>query len=183
MKDSVIYHGSQAVIVKKTFNATWDGKAWKAVADIPTAPQKEYVTTADGRKEVVDKISLTAGYTADSLVQFTNVYDFGVAEDNTALGFEGEIYLDGSRVSSVEILGYKNNKTITLNNISHKNKVLTIKEGAVIYYGDKAVVVAETFNATWNGSAWTTVTEVPQTVAEVSFLSVLLSKAKSFFGL
>ena len=183
MKDSVIYHGSQAVIVKKTFNATWDGKAWKAVADIPTAPQKEYVTTADGRKEVVDKISLTAGYTADSLVQFTNVYDFGVAEDNTALGFEGEIYLDGSRVSSVEILGYKNNKTIMLNNISHKNKVLTIKEGAVIYYGDKAVVVAETFNATWNGSAWTTVTEVPQTVAEVSFLSVLLSKAKSFFGL
>lgn len=190
MKDSVIYRGTEAVVVKKTFNAKWDGTKWNEVKDIPTAPKKEYVDTKDGKKEVVDRVSLTAGYTAATLVQFDNFHDFGVAEENTKLGFDGEVLLDGNKVNTVEILSYPEKKTITLNNIAHSGKVVTVKADSVIYYGDKAVVVAETFNAKWNGSTWTNVTEVPQTVAEgaktvqkVSFMSMFMSKARSFFGL
>lgn len=187
MKDSIIYHGSQAVVVEKTFNAKWDGNKWTKVDKIPEAPKTEYVTTKDGQKEVVSKLSLTQGYAAPTLVQFTNVYDFGVAEDNTKLGFEGEVFLDGVKFEAVEVIGYKKNTTICFNNMSHKNKVLTIKKGSVIYYGEKAVVVDETFNMKWNGNGWTAVDNIPQaavqsqSVEETSFVSTIMSKTKSFF--
>lgn len=189
MKGSVIYYGDKAAVVKKTFNAKYDGKKWTTVATIPSAPEKEYVTTKDGKKEVVDRLSLTPGYTATTLVQFTDVYDFGVPADNTPLGFEGEIYLDGKKLSTVELIGYPGKKTICLNNISHKNKVLTISEGAVIYYGSKAVVTDEMFSMKWNGSSWTEASVATQAVStyqtssqETSFVQVLVSRTKSFFA-
>lgn len=194
MKDSVIYYGNQAVVIEKTFNAKWDGKKWTYSDTIPEAPKTEYVTTKDGEKEVIDKISLTPGYTANTLVQFTNVYDFGVPDDNTVLGFEGEIYLDGEKNNIATMIGYKNNTTICLNDISHRNKVLTIKKGAVIYYGNKAIVINETFNMKWNGTTWTEVAEIPQAISDnnavtvdenntnTSLLSLITSKTKSLFG-
>ena len=55
---------------------------------------------------------------------------------------------------------YANNKTITLNNVNHKNKVLTIKKGAIIYYNNVAVVLSETFNKKWDGTSWTDVADI-----------------------
>ena len=167
MKDSVIYSEDEAVIVTETFNAKWDGSQWVAVAEIPTPPEKEYVDTTDGQKEIVDRVILTAGYTADSLVQFTNVYDFGVSEDNTPLGFEGTILLDGAEVATdgYNIVGYSSAPTTICLNIAHKDKVLTIMKDSVIYYGDKAVVIKETFNAKWTPdtyNTWVTEEEIPK---------------------
>ncbi len=162
MKDSVIYSEDEAVIVTDTFNMQWDGSQWVAVDEIPTPPEKEYIDTSDGQKELMDRVTLTTGYTADSLVQFTNVYDFGVSEDNTPLSFEGTILLDGTEVAtdSYNIVGYSSVPTTICLNIAHKDKVLTVMEGAILYYGDKAVVINETFNAIWAGQ-WIAVDEIP----------------------
>ena len=152
MEGSVIYTEDQAVVVAETFNAKWTGEGyeWTVVDEIPTPPEKEYVTLEDGtQKEVVGKVELTPGYTADALVQFTNVYDFGVAADDTALGFEGTVLIGGVEVESVTVVGYKDLPTICFQNVAHKGKVLTIMKDSVIYYGDKAVVVTENFNAKW----------------------------------
>ena len=161
MKDSVIYYGGIAVKVEETFNARWNGTEWVAVAKIPDAPPTEYVTLADGSKKVVEnKGSLEAGYTASGVVQFLNVNDFGVAADDTALGFEGTVMLDGEIVHDPLFVGYPSNTTIALK-APHQGKLLTILKGAVIYYGENAYVVDETFNATWNGSRWSAVSDVP----------------------
>ena len=161
MKDSVIYYGDQAVVVTETFNKKWNGTEWEDVADIPEAPKDEYITIGGAEKKVVNKTALTPGYTTDSLVQFTNVYDFQV-EDNTILPFSGIVLLDGKIVFDVTILGYKNTATICLNNVNLKGKVLTIQEGSVVYYGDKAVVITETFNKKWDGSTWIDVADIPK---------------------
>ena len=46
MKGSVIYTEEQAVVVAETFNAKWTGSGyeWTDVDEIPTPPEKEYVT-------------------------------------------------------------------------------------------------------------------------------------------
>ncbi len=167
---SYVYYEGQAVKVKETFNAKWDGTSWHAVADIPTPAEKEYVTIGGEQKEIVDKIILSAGYTADSLVQFTNVYDFGLSEQGS-LEFSGTVLLDGVEQTSVDIQGYPSNTTICLQGISHKNKVLTIMKDSVIYLGDKAIVVKETFNAKWDGTSWNAVADIP-TPAEKEYVTI-----------
>ena len=161
MKDSVIYYKGIAVKVEETFNAKWNGNAWQPVAKIPAEPAAEYVTLADGSvKKVENKVALQAGYTASGAVQFTNVYDFGVSQDDTPLGFEGTVMLDGEILHDPVFVGYPNNTTIALKT-SHQGKLVTILEGAVLYQGDAAVVVTKTFNARWDGSSWSVVSEVP----------------------
>ena len=164
MEGSVIYYGDKAVVIKETFNAKWTPdtyNTWVAEEEIPKAPEKEYVTVDGEQKEVVGKVELTSGHTAETLVQFTNVYDFGATADDTALGFNGTVLIDGVEVENPKVVGYNGSSTICLKDVAHKNKVLTIKEGSVIYYGDKAVVVTKTFNAKWDGSTWTEVAEIP----------------------
>ncbi len=161
MKDSVIYYGNEAVVVTKTFNAKWNGTSWDAVAKVPEAPKAEYVTVGGEQKLVVNKTELTAGFTAESLVQFTNVYDFGVNEDDKALRFAGTVLLDGVEVKNVQVVGYKDNTTICLK-VPHNGKVLTVMKDSVIYYGNEAVVVTKTFNAKWNGTSWDVVAKVPE---------------------
>ena len=171
MKDSVIYYGDEAVIVKKTFNAKWDGSKWTKVDTIPEPDEKEYVTVDGVRKEVVAKVSLAEGYTdeAGTLVQFTSVYNFGLTEQGP-IGFAGTIMLDGVVIdpSAFQFDGYPSNTTICLNT-AHKNKVLTIMKGSVIHYGDKAVVITETFNKKWDGSTWTNVAEIPVGIGTLEF--------------
>ena len=162
LKDSVIYYGDKAAVVTKTFNARWDGTNWTAVAEIPEPPETEYVTVDGVQKEVVAKVELNAGYTADVLVQFTGVYDFGLTEQ-TAIGFSGQVLLNGveQTADAFRVDGYHGTDTICLN-IAHSGKVLTVMENSVIYYGDKAVVVTKTFNAKWDGSKWNAVAEIPE---------------------
>ena len=171
MKDSVIYYGDEAVIVKKTFNAKWDGSKWTKVDTIPEPDEKEYVTVDGVRKEVVAKVGLTEGYTdvSGTIVQFSNVYDFGLTEQGP-IGFAGTIMLDGVVIdpSAFRFDGYPSNTTICLNT-AHKNKVLTIMKGSVIHYGDKAVVITETFNKKWDGSTWTNVAEIPVGIGTLEF--------------
>ena len=171
LKDSVIYYNGIAVKVEENFNAKWDGTAWQILAHIPAEPAPEYVTLADGSvKKVENKVVLQAGYTASGVVQFTNVYDFGVSADDTPLGFEGTLMLDGELVHSPIFVGYPKNTTIALK-VSHQDKLVTILKGAVIYSGDTAVVVAETFNARWNGSSWTNVSAVPD-IPETQYITL-----------
>ena len=161
LKDSVIYYKGVAVKVEETFNAKWDGNAWQPVAKIPAEPAPEYVTLADGSvKKVENKVALQAGYTASGAVQFTNVYDFGVSQDDTPLGFEGVVMLDGELLHDPVFVGYPNNTTIALK-ASHQGKLLTILKGAVLYQGDTAVVITQTFNAKWNGNSWTQISDIP----------------------
>ena len=161
MKDSVIYYNGIAVKVEETFNARWNGTVWENVAKIPDAPATEYVTLEDGSQKVVEnKGALEAGYTANGVVQFLNVNDFGVAADDTALGFEGTVMLDGEIVHDPLFVGYPSNTTIALK-VPHQGKLLTVLKGAVIYCGENAYVVDKTFNATWDGSRWSAVSEVP----------------------
>ncbi|MBR4972373.1 MAG: hypothetical protein IKY59_05325, partial [Oscillospiraceae bacterium] len=171
LKDSVIYYNGIAVKVEENFNAKWDGTAWQILAHIPAEPAPEYVTLADGSvKRVENKVVLQAGYTASGVVQFTNVYDFGVSADDTPLGFEGTLMLDGELVHSPIFVGYPKNTTIALK-VSHQDKLVTILKGAVIYSGDTAVVVAENFNARWNGSSWTNVSAVPD-IPETQYITL-----------
>ena len=160
MKDSIIYYGNEAVIVTETFNAKWNGSSWEAVAEIPTPPQKEYVDTKTGQKEVVGRVVLTPGFTLDPLVQFLNVYDFGVDAENTPLVFEGLVLKNGTPITPVNVVGYPKNTTICFN-VAHNKEVLTIMAGSVIYHGDKAVVISATFNQQWNGCTWEMVAEIP----------------------
>lgn len=120
-KDSIIYYGNEAVIVTETFNAKWNGSSWEAVAEIPTPPEKEYVDTTTGQKEVVNKVVLTPGFTVDSLVQFMNVYDFKVSSENTPLIFEGVVLKNGTSVAPVNVVGYPNNTTICFN-VAHNKE-------------------------------------------------------------
>lgn len=123
------------------YTFTWNGTSWSM-----TKENDLYVAVGDEKKEVVARKKLQEGYTAGTLVQFTGFYDFGVPADNTLLGFSGTVLLEGYRVDNPEFIGYKNSTTICLNNINHVGKVLTIMKDSVIYYGDKAVVITETFN-------------------------------------
>ena len=161
LKDSVIYYDGIAVKVEKTFNAKWNGSSWQMLSDIPAEPAAEYVTLADGSvKRVENKVVLQAGYTASGAVQFTNVYDFAVSENDTPLGFEGTVMLDGEILHNPVFVGYPQNTTIALK-ASHQGKLLTILQGAVIYHGETAVVVAKTFNAKWDGNSWTQISDIP----------------------
>ncbi len=171
LKDSVIYYDGIAVKVEETFNAKWNGSSWQMLANIPAEPAPEYVTLADGSvKRVENKVVLQAGYTASGVVQFTNVYDFGVSQDDAPLGFEGTVMLDGEILYDPVFVGYPNNTTIALK-ASHQDKLLTILKDAVIYQGDSAVVVSQTFNAKWNGSSWTQVDDVPA-IPETQYITL-----------
>ena len=163
LKDSVIYYGDSAVVVKKTFNARWNGSSWSAVSEIPAIPETQYITLADGTtRELVGKVTLTPGFTMDSLVQFPDIYDFGAPEDSTPIGFEGTVLLQGREVTDPAVMGYKNSTTIGLERLNHKNLVVTVMEGAIIYNDTEAVLVKTTFNAIWDGAAWTNVAEIPE---------------------
>ena len=163
MKDSVIYYDGIAVKVADTFNAVWNGSYWQAVAQIPAEPEKEYVTLADGTtRELVDTLELVPGFTMDSLVQFPNIYDFGAPADSTPIGFEGTVLLQGVKVEEPSFNGYLNSTTVGLEKINHKDKVVTILEGSLIYNDTYAVKVKTTFNATWNGTSWANVEEIPE---------------------
>ena len=181
LKDSVIYYGGVAVQVKETFNAKWDGTAWIPVAEIPNAPPAEYVTLSDGTKKVIEnKVVLETGYTAGGVVQFLNVYDFGVAADDTPIGFEGVVMLDGELVKNPLFVGYPKNPIIALK-VPHQGKLLTILKGAVIYYGDSAVVVEETFNGKWNGSSWSAVSAVPP-IPETQYVTLADGTSRELVG-
>ena len=165
MEGSYIYQNGVAVKIAETFNARWDGSSWIPVANIPAEPAPEYVTLSDGSKKLVEnKLALEPGYTTESVVQFTNVLDFGAPESDTPLGFEGVVMLDGEKVYEPIWVGYPKNTTISLK-LPHNGKLLTVLKGAVIYYGDTAVVVNSTFNMKWNGSAWKAVSDVPEVPA------------------
>ena len=99
---------------------------------------------------VVADVELTPGHTTERLVQFTNVYDFGLLEQGD-LKFDGTVMLDGIAVDTADFKGYPSNTTICLN-INHAGKVLTIMKGSIIYYGTTAVRVSKTFNMKWTGS-------------------------------
>ena len=160
MKDSVIYHGEEAVVITETFNKKWNGTDWEDIADIPKPPKDEYITVGGSQKKVVNKTALTPGFTTERLVQFVNVYDFQV-EDNTPLFFQGTVLLNGKSVSDVVILGYRNTATICLNDVALEGQVLTILKDSVIYYRDQAVVITETFNKKWVDGVWTNVADIP----------------------
>lgn len=157
---AVLYYGNKAVKVGKTFNMKWDGKKWVSVSSVPATPGAEYITVDGKKKELVGTVALQPGYTAESLVQFTGFYDFGVPADNTQLSFGGEVLLEGVAVKEPYWIGYPANTTVCLN-IPHKGKVLTVKKGAVLYYGEKAVKVSETFNMKWDGKQWVAVKDIP----------------------
>ena len=162
MKDSVIYYNGIAVKVANTFNAIWNGSSWQAVAQIPTEPEKEYVTLADGTtRELVDTLELIPGFTMDSLVQFPNIYDFGAPADSTPIGFEGAVLLQGVKVEDPAFNSYLNSTTVGLEQLNHKGKVVTVMEGSVLYNDTYAVKVKTTFNAVWDGETWTNVAEIP----------------------
>ena len=170
-KDSVIYYGGTAVKVEDTFNAKWNGSRWVPVGKIPAAPAAQYVTLSDGTvKKVENRVELQPGYTANGVVQFVNVYDFGVSASDTPLGFEGTVMLDGELVHDPLFVGYPANTTIALK-APHQNRVLTILKDSVIYFGDSAVVVDKTFNAKWNGSSWKAVSEVPE-IPETQYVTL-----------
>ena len=170
-KDSVIYYGGVAVKVEDTFNAKWNGSRWVPVGKIPAAPAAQYVTLSDGTvKKVENRVELQPGYTANGVVQFVNVYDFGVSASDTPLGFEGTVMLDGELVYDPLFVGYPANTTIALK-APHQNRVLTILKDSVIYFGDSAVVVDKTFNAKWNGSSWKAVSEVPE-IPETQYVTL-----------
>ena len=163
LKDSVIYSGDSAVVVAKTFNAKWDGSRWTAVSEVPEIPETQYITLADGTtRELVANVTLTPGFTMDNLVQFPDIYDFGAPADSTPIGFEGTVLLQGTKVTDPSFNGYLNSTTIGLEKLNHKGKVVTIPAGAIIYNDTAAVKVKTTFNAMWNGSAWTDVAEIPE---------------------
>ena len=178
LEGSIFYYGDNAVRVSKDFNSTYtSGGNWTAN---PRVPGKEYVELSDGTlKEKVATITLTPGHTAPTLVQFTNVYNFGV-DNNVHLGFSGTLKLDGEPLvvdDKFYFSGYKDNTTICLNfGPEHTNKVVTIEKDSVIYYGDKAVVIGETFNQKWDGSSWTPVAEIPSPAdTTISFSAVSYS--------
>ena len=114
------------------------------------------VKTSSGWMTLSENISaLSVGYTADTLFQFTGFYNFGAENDNTVLGFDGEILLDGIKAEGFALLGYSGgNMTITVNNIAHVGKVVTLKRGAVVYYNGKAVVIDCELNAIYTGTGW-----------------------------
>ncbi len=148
------------------YTFTWNGSAWSM-----EKTNEAFITVDGTEKEVVARKALTAGYTHDNLVQFNNFHDFGLSADNTSLGFSGTVLLDGVRVKDPKFIGYKSSiSTICLNGIKHKGKILTIKKDSVIYYGDKAVVITETFNQRSTGTTqqdgsisytWERVAEIP----------------------
>ena len=163
LKGAVIYYGESAVVVDQTFNAKWNGSTWSAVSSVPSIPETQYVTLADGtQRELVAKVTLTPGFTMDTLVQFPEIYDFGAPADSTPLGFEGTVLLQGREVTDPAVMGYKNSTTIGLERLNHKGQVVTVMEGAVIYNDKEAVLVKTTFNALWDGSKWTAVAEIPE---------------------
>lgn len=130
---------------------------------LPDEPAKQYITVDGKQKERMGTVELTAGYTKDNLVQFTDFYDFGL-HDERPLGFWGSVYLNGSKLDSSEYRfdGYPDNTTIVLKLYRGKQltgNVLTVDADSVIYYDDEAIVVAKTFNAMWDGEVWTAVEE------------------------
>ena len=128
---SVFYVGNNAVIISETYNGVYAGDGWKTV----TKAEK-----------------LTAGYTQADLVQFTNVYDFGLTAEGP-LEFSGSVLLDGVEVVNSTIVGYAGNSTVCLK-VAHEGKILTVAAGSVIHSGDEAVVITEDFSAIWNGTGW-----------------------------
>lgn len=163
MQDSVIYYGDAAFVVTKTFNAKWDGSSWNAVSEIPPIPETQYITLDDGTtRELMATVTLTPGYTADTLVQFPDIYDFGAPADSTPIGFQGTVLLQGVKVENPAFNAYLNSTTVGLEKINHKGKVVTIVEGSYIYNDTAAVQVQTTFNAVWDGTSWTAVDEIPE---------------------
>ena len=115
--------------------------------------ENTYYTIQIGGKNYtcVGEKTLKPIYTQKDLVQFGDVFDFGVSADDTPLNFEGVVMLDGQKVNSVNFVGYPNITTICLK-VPHGGKLLTILKGSIIYSNKEAVVVEQTFNMKWNGS-------------------------------
>lgn len=130
-----------------------------AQENMTSIPGKQYLTVDGKEKELVGSAKLTAGYTKDTLVQFTDFYDFGLW-DERPLGFSGKIYLNGSELDSSQYRfdGYEDNTTIVLKLYRGKQltgNTLTVEADSVVYYDDEAVIVSETFSAVWDGEEWT----------------------------
>ena len=164
-----------------SYNGTLEGiqlifgpnEAFTSVSEGVTVVFKEislknsyYSITVDGQElQCAGTRDLNVGYTADTLVQFVNFYNFGVPTNDTPLGFSGTVLIDGRKINDVTVVGYPNLETICFKGVPHKGKVLTIMKDSVIYYGGIAVKIAETCNATWNGSHWTLVDKIPDPAA------------------
>ncbi len=124
-----------------------------------TVPAGEYITTDGKERELVGTVTLNAGYTQDNLVQFTDVYDFGL-RDERPLGFSGKVYLNGKELESGDFRfdGYPDNTTIVLklySDLHLTGNVLTVAADSVIYYDKEAVLVEGDFHARWDGEKWT----------------------------
>lgn len=133
--------------------------------ELPTPPAGQYITVDGRQKELVRSAELTAGYTKDDLVQFTDFYDFGL-RDERPLGFSGNVYLNGSELDSSDYRfdGYPDNTTIVLKLYHGKQltgNVLTVEADSVIYYDAAAILVEKTFQAVWDGEEWTAVEQAP----------------------
>lgn len=124
-----------------------------------TQSSEEYITVNGKEKVLADSVRLIAGYTRDKVVQFKHFYDFGLW-DERPIGFSGSVWLDGEMLDSSEycFYGYADNDTIAMKLTRGKQltgSTLKIEAGSVIFYDDEAVSVQETFEAVWDGEAWT----------------------------
>ena len=135
---TVLSYNDTYVTVARTFNGIWNGTSWKMVPVI--VAEKE----------------LQQGYTTDSLVQFSEFYDFGLTQQGS-LTFDGTVYLDGVVVENPDFVGYPSNTTICLQGIAHKDKVLTIAKDSVISYDGIGVKISKTFHMKYTSNGWTNV--------------------------
>lgn len=154
----------------KDYTFWYDGYKWTTSTKVDGV---EKITVNNEEKTVEKRATMSAGYTQDTLVQFGNFYNFGLAADNTPINFVGTMYINGVKISEPQVIGYGNNATtICFNNLKLPNNTLTILGGSIIYYGDKAVIIEQTFhqkvtktvdgtNVSYNWSAGKTSDETP----------------------
>lgn len=128
----------------KDYTFWYDGYKWTTSTKVDGV---EKITVNNEEKTVEKRATMSAGYTQDTLVQFGNFYDFGLPKDNTPINFVGTMYVNGVKISEPQVIGYGDNATtICFNNLKLPNNTLTIMGGSIIYYGDKAVIIEETFH-------------------------------------
>ncbi len=136
----------------KDYTFWYDGYKWTVVTN---EDNTENIVINNEKKQVVAHTSLNEGFTLDSLVQFTGFYDFGVTSDDTPLAFVGTIYVNGVEINNPTVVGYHNNTIICFKNLNLNGNTLTIMAGSIIYYGDKAVIIDNTFHKKRDSDVWT----------------------------